>query len=74
MKEPVSILSRLLSAIVGSLIGGVVGMLALYYLMLLVRSDFGLDNVRLGALFGGVVGFLLGLRFPKPFAWHRLPF
>jgi len=49
MQKPVSILSRFLSAIVGLLVGGVVGMLALYFLMLLVRSDFGLDNVRPGA-------------------------
>jgi presenilin-like A22 family membrane protease len=74
MQKPVSILSRFLSAIVGLLVGGVVGMLALYFLMLLVRSDFGLDNVRPGAILGGVVGFLLRLRFPDPFAWHRLPF
>jgi hypothetical protein len=37
---------RLLSAIVGLLTGGLVGMLALYFVMLLVGSDFGLDNVR----------------------------
>jgi hypothetical protein len=43
--------------------GIVVGMLALYFVMLLVGSDFGLDNVRAGAPFGGVIGFLLGLRF-----------
>jgi len=37
-----------------------VGMLALYFLMLLVGSDFGLNNVRPGAIFGGIIGFLLG--------------
>ena len=46
MKESPSILSRLLSAFVGLLTGGLVGMLALYFVMLLVGSDFGLDNVR----------------------------
>jgi len=74
MKKPVSTLARFLSAIVGLLVGGVVGMLALYFLMLLVGSDFGLDNVRPGGIFGGVVGLLLGLRFPDNFAWLGLPF
>ena len=69
MKESPSILSRLLSAIVGLLTGGLVGMLALYFVMLLVGSDFGLDNVRAGALFGGGIGFLLGLRSPEKFRW-----
>jgi hypothetical protein len=49
MKESPSILSRLLRSIVGLLTGGLVGMLALYFVMLLVGSDFGLDNVRAGA-------------------------
>jgi hypothetical protein len=35
--------------------------------MLLVGSDCGLDNVRLGAIFGGVIGFLLAVRFPERF-------
>jgi hypothetical protein len=48
MKESPSILSRLLSAFVGLLTGVLVGMLALYFVMLLVGSDFGLDNVRAG--------------------------
>ena len=69
MKESPSIISRLVSAIVGLLTGGIVGMLALYFVMLLVGSDFGLDNVRAGALFGGVIGFVLGLRFPQKFRW-----
>jgi len=72
--QSVSIFSRILSAIVGLLVGAVVGMLALYFLMLLFHSDFGLDNVRPGAGFGGVVGFLLGFRFPEPFAPHRRNF
>ena len=55
-----SIFSRLMSAIGGLLCGGMLGMLALYFLMLVVGSDFGLNNVRPGAIFGGVIGFLLG--------------
>jgi pimeloyl-ACP methyl ester carboxylesterase len=62
-----SILSRVVSAIAGLFLGAVLGMLVLYFLMLLVGSDFGLDNVRLGAIFGGVIGFLLALRFPERF-------
>lgn len=61
MKESRSILSRILSSIVGLLIGAFVGMLGLYFVMVLVGSNFGLDNVRAGALFGGVIGLLLGL-------------
>ena len=61
------ILSRVVSAIAGLFLGAVLGMLVLYFLMLLVGSDFGLDNVRLGAIFGGVIGFLLALRFPERF-------
>jgi len=56
-----------MSAVAGLLFGAVLGMLVLYFLMLLVGSDFGLDNVRLGAIFGGVIGFLLALRFPERF-------
>jgi len=61
------ILSRVVSAIAGLFLGAALGMLVLYFLMLLVGSDFGLDNVRLGAIFGGVIGFLLALRFPERF-------
>jgi len=74
MKKPASTLARFLSAIVGLLVGGIVGMLALYFLMLLVGSDFGLDNVRPGGILGGILGLLLGLRFPDNFAWLGLPF
>ena len=49
-------------------------MLALYFLVLLVRSYFGLDNVRPGGILGGILGLLLGLRFPDNFAWLGLPF
>jgi len=58
MKESVSLFHRFLSAIVGLLIGGILGMLALYFVMLLFGSDFGLDNVRPGAMFGGLGLFL----------------
>ena len=56
-----------MSAVAGLLFGAVLGMLVLYFLMLLVGLDFGLDNVRPGAIFGGVIGFLLALRFPEHF-------
>ena len=69
MKKSSSIASRLLSAVVGLLCSGFLGMLALYFLMLLVGSDFGLNNVRPGAVLGGVIGFLLGLRFPEQITW-----
>jgi hypothetical protein len=69
MKKPSSILSRILTGIVGLLCGGVLGMLALYFLMLLVGSDFGLNNVRPGFIIGGVIGFLIGLRFPERLTW-----
>jgi len=69
MKKPVSLLSRFLAAIIGLLCGGVLGMVGLYFLMLLVGSDFGLDNVRPGFILGGAIGFLIGLRFPKQLTW-----
>lgn len=64
MKKYLSLFHRLLSAIVGLLIGGFLGMLVLYFLMLLIGSDFGLDNVRPGAILGAAIGFFLGLWFP----------
>jgi len=65
MKESGSLVNRFLSAIVGLLVGGVLGALVLYFVMLVVGSDFGLDNVRPGFVVGGVLGFFLGLLFPK---------
>jgi hypothetical protein len=65
MKESVSLLHRFLSAIVGFLVGGVLGMLVLYFVMLVVGSDFGLDNVRPGFVLGAILGFFLGLSFPE---------
>jgi hypothetical protein len=67
MSKSVPLLSRVVSAVAGLLFGAVLGMLVLYFLMLLIGSDFGLDNVRLGAIFGGLIGFLLALRFPERF-------
>ena len=40
-------------------------MLILYIVMLVVGSDFGLDNVRPGFVLGAVLGFFLGLSFPE---------
>ena len=65
MEKSVSLFQRFLNAIVGLLIGGFLGMLALYFLMLLVGSDFGLDNLRAGAMLGAAIGFFLCLWLPR---------
>jgi hypothetical protein len=65
VKQPVSLLHRLRSAIAGLFVGAVVGTFALYFFMLLSDSDFGLDSVRPGALLGAVLGFCLRLCFPQ---------
>lgn len=57
MKESVPLIIRILSAILGLLLGAMFGMLALAFLMIVVGSDFGLDSVRLGAVVGAVLGF-----------------
>jgi hypothetical protein len=62
---------RSFSAIVGLLIGAISGMLALYFVMFVVGSDFGLDNVRPGALFGAVLGFFCGLRSQRRWSWRN---
>jgi hypothetical protein len=72
LKRSSSTLDRLVTAIAGLLVGGLLGMLVLYFLMVLVGSDFGLDNVRLGAAFGGAIGFFLGWWFP--YHWSLLDF
>jgi presenilin-like A22 family membrane protease len=69
VKASFSIFHRCFTAIVGLFFGGFVGMLALYFVMLVSGSDFGLDNVRLGAMFGAVIGFLFGLGFPHRWSW-----
>ena len=72
MKQSLSLLHRSLSAIAGLFFGAVLGMLGLYLLMLMVGSDFGLDNVRPGAVLGAVLGFFLGLW--RPWRWSWLDF
>ena len=69
MKASFSLFHRFLTAIIGLFIGGLVGMLALYFLMLVIGSDFRLDNVRPGAVLGAVIGFLVGLWFPHRWSW-----
>jgi presenilin-like A22 family membrane protease len=64
-----SLAHRLLTAIVGLFVGGLVGMFALYLVMLMVGSDFGLDNVRPGAVVGALIGFLVGFWFPHRWSW-----
>ena len=56
MQASISLFHRVLTATAGLFIGGLLGMLALYYAMLLVGSDFGMDNVRPGAVLGAVIG------------------
>lgn len=72
VKQPVSLLHRFLSAIVGLFIGATLGMLALYLIMVMIGSDFGLDNVRPGVVLGAVVGFLFGLWHPRVWSWLEL--
>jgi hypothetical protein len=60
---------RFLTAIFGLIIGGFVGILALYFVMLVVGSDFGLDNVRPGVLLGAAIGFFFGLWRPRRWSW-----
>jgi presenilin-like A22 family membrane protease len=67
-----SLSHRLLTAIVGLFVGGLVGILALYLVMLVVGSDFGLDNVRPGAFAGALIDFLLGVWFPHRWSWLDL--
>jgi presenilin-like A22 family membrane protease len=69
-KESLSLIHRIISAILATLVGGFVGMAALYSAMLLVGSDFGLDNVRPGVAAGALVGFVLGLCFPRRWSWR----
>ena len=63
MKKSVSILSRVVSAVVGLFCGALLGMLALYVLMLLVGSYF----TRPGAIIGAAIGLALAVRFPDKF-------
>ena len=72
MKASFSFLHRFFTAIVGLFLGGLIGMLALYFVMIVSGSDFGLDNVRPGAIFGAVIGLLFGLRFPHRWSWLDL--
>jgi hypothetical protein len=73
MKESVSLFHRFVSAIVRLLVGGVLGMLVLYFVMLVIGSDFGLDNVRPSFVLGAVLGFFLGLWFHQH-RWSWLDF
>jgi len=69
MQDSFSLFHRFLTAIVGLLIGGLAGMLVLYFVMLVTGSDFGLDNVRPGAVVGAALGFFFGLWFPHRWSW-----
>lgn len=69
VKQSLSLLHRSLSAIAGLFIGAALGMLGLYFLMIMLGSDFGLDNVRPGAVLAAVLGFFLGLRLPWRWSW-----
>lgn len=69
MKASLSFFHRFLTAFVGLIIGGLVGMLALYLVMLVVGSNFGLDNVRPGVVVGAAIGFFFGLWRPHRWSW-----
>ena len=64
-----SLVHRLLSAIVGLITGGLLGMLVFYLIMVVARSDFGLDNVRPGIVLGAAIGFFFGLWRPHRWSW-----
>ena len=72
MQASFSLFQRFLSAIAGLFLGGLVGMLALYFAMLVFGSDFGMDNVRPGAVVGAVIGVFVGLWFPHRWSWRDL--
>jgi hypothetical protein len=65
VKTSFSFFHRFLTAIVGLIIGGLVGMLAFYLVMLVVGSDFGLDNVRPGVVLGAAIGSLYSPRLSR---------
>ena len=52
--------------------GTLLGMLGLYFVMILLRSDFGLDNVCPVAALGAVLGLIFGLFRPR--RWSLLDF
>jgi len=59
-----TILRRSTNALGGLLLGAIVGMIVLYLVMVLSGSDFGLDNVRPGAVAGGLLGVIVRFVFP----------
>jgi hypothetical protein len=69
VKASLSFFHRFLTAVVGMIIGGLVGMLAFYLVMLVVGSNFGLDNVRPGVVLGAAIGFFFGLWRPHRWSW-----
>jgi hypothetical protein len=64
-----SFFHRLLTTIVGLIMGGLAGMLIYYLIMVVVGSSFGLDNVRRGIVLGAGVGFFFGLWRPRRWSW-----
>jgi hypothetical protein len=69
VKASLSFFHRFLTAVVGLIIGGLVGVLAFYLVMLVVGSNFGLDNVRPGVVLGAAIGFFFGLWRPHRWSW-----
>ena len=69
MTPRMSFFHRLLSAIVGLVMGGLLGMLIFYLIMVVVGSDFGLESVRPGILLGATIGFFVGVWQPRRWSW-----
>jgi hypothetical protein len=69
VKSSLSVFHRFLTAIVGFVIGGLVGMLVFYLVMVVVGSDFGLDNVRPGVVLRAALGFFFSLWRPRRWSW-----
>jgi hypothetical protein len=69
MTPRLSFFHRLLSAIVGLVMGGALGMLFFYLIMVVVGSDFGLENVRPGIVLGATIGFFVGVWQPSRWSW-----
>jgi hypothetical protein len=58
-------LARLAGVVAGLFCGALFGLLVLILAIVFARSDFGLDSILPGALFGGAAGSIFGLVCPE---------